>query len=137
GAAHAAAASAEAGIAESRAMFDRLVRISPEASVAAYSLGDPALLDAATREVVEWLRGLGLLDGRPRILDLGCGIGRIAQALAPHADGVMGIDVSPGMIEAALERCRGVPGVEFTLTSGHDLGQVAASTFDLVLAIDV
>ena len=137
GADHRPAASAEAGIAASRAMFDRLVRISPEASVAAYSLGDPVLLEAATREVVDWLRGLGLLDGRPEVLDLGCGIGRLAAALAPRAAGVLGLDVSPGMIDAARARCPAVPGLRFAVCSGRDLAGQGDASCDLVLAVDV
>jgi SAM-dependent methyltransferase len=137
GAEHGAGASPEAAVAASRAMFDRLVQISPEASVAAYSLGDPALLEMASAEIAAWLRGLRLLDGRPRILDLGCGIGRMAQALAPEAGGILGLDVSPGMIEAARRRCAGIPGVEFALTSGHGLDGLPAAGFDLLLAVDV
>ncbi|MBR0665536.1 methyltransferase domain-containing protein [Roseomonas hellenica] len=137
GAAHGAEPSPEAAVMANRAMFDRLVQVSPEASVAAYSLGDPALLDAATGEVVAWLRGLGLLECRPRILDLGCGIGRIAKALAPHASRVLGLDVSPGMIDAARARCQDTPGLDFALTSGHDLEGLEAAGFDLVLAVDV
>lgn len=127
----------EATVEASRAMFDRLIRISPEASVAAYSLGDPALLDAATAEVVGWLRSLGLLAGRPCILDLGCGIGRMTRALAPHASSILGLDVSAGMIEEARCRCEDLPCVEFALTSGHGLDDLPAAAFDLLLAVDV
>ena len=138
GADHGAAApSAEAGIAAARAMFDRLVGISPEASVAAYSLGDPALLAAATQEIVDWLRGRGLLAGRPAVLDLGCGIGRLAAALAPEVGGVVGLDASPGMIAAARARCAGIPGLRFVLGSGRDLSGLPDAAFDLVLAVDV
>ncbi len=137
GSEHHPAPSAEAGIAASRAMFDRLVRISPEASVAAYSLGDPLLLDAATREILAWLHGLGLLEGRPEVLDLGCGIGRLAAALAPHAGSVLGLDVSPGMVEAARARCAGLAGLRFETCSGHDLAPQQDASFDLVLAADV
>jgi SAM-dependent methyltransferase len=137
GADHRPAPSAEAGIAAAQAMFERLVRISPEASVAAYSLGDPQLLDQATAEVLDWLRGLGLLEGRPAVLDLGCGIGRLAAALAPHAGSVLGLDVSPGMIELARARCAGIAGLRFETCSGRDLAPLPDAGFDLVLAADV
>jgi hypothetical protein len=83
-----------AGLDSIRDMFDRLVRISPEASVAAYSLGDPGLLDAATAEMAGWMRGRGLLAGQPDLLDFGCGIGRFCLALAPEARTVLGLDLS-------------------------------------------
>jgi SAM-dependent methyltransferase len=118
-------------------MFDRLVAVSPEASVAAYSLGDPALLAAATAEVVAWLDGLGLLADRPRVLDLGCGIGRIAEALAPRAAGVLGLDIAPAMVAAARARCGDRPGLRFEACAGDDLAGIADSAFDLVLAADV
>lgn len=132
-----AAHGAGTGLDATRAMFDRLVAISPEASVAAYSLGDPATLAAATAELVAWLRAEGLLAGRPRVLDLGCGIGRVAAAIAPEAEAVLGLDISPGMIATARARHAGLPGLDFGTCSGRDLAGLADAGFDLVLAVDV
>ncbi|MBL6082243.1 class I SAM-dependent methyltransferase [Belnapia sp. T18] len=115
GAAHGDEANPAAAIAASRAMFDRLVAISPEASVAAYTLGDAGLLRAATDELVGWLERQDLLSG---LLDLGCGIGRLAAALAPQAAKVTGLDVSPGMIAAARQRCGGYGNLRFAVSSG-------------------
>jgi SAM-dependent methyltransferase len=126
-----------AGLEATQAMFDRLVALSPEASVAAYSLGDPATLAAATAELVDWLRGRGLLAGRPRVLDLGCGIGRVAAAVAPEADSVLGLDLSPAMVEAARARHGCAPGLGFATCSGRDLAGLPDAGFDLVLAVDV
>ncbi len=47
------------GIARIAGFFDRAVAQSPEASVALYSLGDPAILAAATAEILEWLEEQG------------------------------------------------------------------------------
>jgi SAM-dependent methyltransferase len=134
GAIHAEQSDAATAIAESRAMFDRLVGISPEASVAAYSLGDPALLAAATAELVVWLRAQGLLAGRPDIIDLGCGIGRLAGALAVEAGSVLGLDIAPAMVAEARTRH---PGLRFETCSGSDLAGIADASCDLVLAVDV
>jgi SAM-dependent methyltransferase len=134
---HAPAVSAEAGIAAARAMFDRLVRISPEAAVAAYSLGDRRLLDEATAEVVTWLRGIGALAGRPAVLDLGCGIGRFCASLAPEAARGVGVDVAPAMVEAARARCAALENVRVEACSGRDLAGFGAGAFGLVLAVDV
>ena len=55
---HAAAAPDEVGaLAAIRDQFDRAAALSPEAGVAAYSLGDPRVLEAATAELVAWLDG--------------------------------------------------------------------------------
>jgi len=50
---HAALWDPSAGPGSIAAFFDRAVAHSPEASVALYSLGDPAILAAATREIVD------------------------------------------------------------------------------------
>ncbi|HZF78054.1 MAG TPA: methyltransferase domain-containing protein [Acetobacteraceae bacterium] len=126
-----------AGLASIRDMFDRLVRISPEASVAAYSPGDPGLRDAATAEVAAWMRGRGLLAGRPDLLDFGCGIGRFCLAFAPEARTVLGLDLSPGMVEAARRRCAGQANIRIEAFSGEDLAGVPGGAFDLMLAADV
>ena len=56
--------------------FDRLATRNPEAGVALYSLGNPDLLAAATREIADKLAEWGLLAPETECLDLGCGIGR-------------------------------------------------------------
>jgi len=49
------------------------------------------------------------------VLDLGCGTGAIALALAPDADRVIGRDISEGMLEQAERKAdkRGLDAVEF------------------------
>lgn len=129
---HAEAANVQA-IAE---QFDRAVAISPEASVALYALGDSARLHAATQEIIAWLRGARLLAPGYDLLDLGCGIGRVAEAVAPHARWVLGIEISPGMLQQARTRCGGLENVSFILTSGVNLAALSDGVFDLVLAVD-
>ena len=119
-----------------RAGFDRLAATAPEAGVALYALGDPALLAAATAEVVEALEGWGLLGAARDALDLGCGMGRFTEALAPHLGSVLGLDLSPGMVTEARRRARH-PNVRFAVGSGRDLDGVATGSVDLVLAADV
>jgi SAM-dependent methyltransferase len=125
------------GVERCRRLFDRLVATNPEASVALYSLGERGLLDAATVEVVELLDRLGVLGPGRQVLDIGCGIGRIAQALAGKVAAITGIDIAPGMIEAARMRCVGLPNVTLLQTSGRDLSAFPDAAFDLMLAIDV
>jgi SAM-dependent methyltransferase len=80
---------------------------------------------------VAWLSDQGVGPRWGRVLDFGCGAGRLSQALAEHADEVVGVDVSPPMLEVAREldttgRCT------FVLNERQDLGQFEASSFDLV-----
>lgn len=131
-----ALASAEATLDHWRASFDRLAGASPEAGVALYALGDPDLLAAATAEVVEWLGGCFLLGPERDALDLGCGMGRFAEALAPRLRSVLGLDLSPGMVAEARRRSR-QGNVRYAVGTGRDLAGVANDTIDIVLAADV
>ena len=125
-------AAGEGALAAFRDGFDRAAAISPEASVAAYSLGDPGLLDAATAELVDWLDARGLADGD--VLDLGCGIGRVAAALR-RARSVLGLDISPEMIAEARRRHGNDSRLRFAVTDGQGIAG-AEGAFDLVLAVD-
>ncbi len=74
--------------------FDRAVALAPEASVALYSLGSADILERATSEIATRLAQWGLLRSDATVLDIGCGIGRIERALAPHVGAIVAIDVS-------------------------------------------
>jgi ubiquinone/menaquinone biosynthesis C-methylase UbiE len=70
------------------------------------------------------------------MLDLGCGIGRMAAAAAGTTRSVLGLDVSARMIQEARRRCAGLDTVRFLHTNGQDLAAVPDHAFDLVLAVD-
>ena len=130
---HTAIGATPAGVA---AFFDRAAAHSPEAGVALFSLGDPVILAAATGEVVAWLREQGLLRPGADVLDLGCGFGRVAAALAPGCRSVLGLDVSAGMIAEARRRHAGIANARFETTPGVGLTMLPPAGFDLVLAVD-
>jgi SAM-dependent methyltransferase len=78
-----------------------------------------------------WLTEFGVGPRWGRVLDFGCGAGRLSQALADHADEVVGVDVSPPMLEVARKldetgRCT------FVLNESQDLSQFEDDSFDLV-----
>lgn len=69
------------------------------------------------------------------VLDVGCNTGYGTMRFAPVAGRVVGVDVSPRAIEAALERTSdGRP--EFLLTTGFEL-PFAPGSFDLVTSFQV
>lgn len=122
-------------VASTRAIFDRLALAAPEAAVAFYSLGDPALLDQATAELLAVIREWVPVDGR-NVLDFGCGIGRVAIAIAPETASVLGLDLSSEMLAVARRRAGALPNMHFELANGRDLAGVATASIDLLLAVD-
>jgi SAM-dependent methyltransferase len=79
--------------------------------------------------VMAWL-------GRParfgRVLDFGCGAGRLTQALAEYAETVVGVDVSPPMLEVARHIDRSAGRCEFVLNDAPHLRQFPDASFELV-----
>lgn len=115
-------------------VFDDAVKISPEACVALYSFGDPALLRQITDELVGKLLQWRVLRPTSRILDYGCGIGRVVEALASRACLVVGADISPGMLREAQSRLTGLENVRLTAVDELEIEEPA---FDLILLVDV
>ena len=130
------APSVEEGIAFCERLFDWSVQQSEEASVALYSLGNPDLLERATREIVVQLERWGILSNDRTVLDIGCGIGRLEVELAPRVAAVHGIDVSMQMINAALRRCAPLSNVHLLKVTGRDLADYSDRSFDAVIAVD-
>jgi SAM-dependent methyltransferase len=130
-------AAADGGLDRWASIYDRLVQTSREASVALYSLGSPELLATATAEIVAYLRRYGLLSPTRKVLDLGCGIGRLVEALAPAVGSIVGVDISPEMARHAQARCGRFANVMIVRSCGRDLAAFADARFDLVLASDV
>jgi SAM-dependent methyltransferase len=78
------------------------------------------------------LARLGLPTTWRRALDFGCGAGRLSQALAAHADEVVGLDVSAPMLEVARRLDRSGGRCTFVLSQDPHLGAFPDDSFDLV-----
>ncbi|MFN8633892.1 MAG: tetratricopeptide repeat protein [Chloroflexota bacterium] len=108
--------------------FDTLAETFDESLVDRLEYAVPRLLAEEAR------RAWGGRDRQPDVLDLGCGTGLCGVEVRPFARRLVGIDLSPGMLEQA--RARGIYDElhEAELTSA--LADVPES-FDLILAGDV
>jgi SAM-dependent methyltransferase len=92
-------------------------------------------LDLGRQDVAvarEWLARLGLPVTWKRVLDFGCGAGRLSQALAEHADEVVGVDVSEPMLETAARLDRTGGKCRFVHNAVPDLSRFPDGGFDLV-----
>ena len=94
----------------------------------------PELLERRTLERDHW-RLAELLRPGMRVLDVGCGSGAItagiARAVQPGGE-VLGLDRDPSLIERALARNAGAPGLEFRTGGVLDLAE--RDVYDVVTA---
>ena len=79
------------------------------------------------------LRSLGLLEGAPSLIDIGCGVGQFALLTGgPY----LGIDLNGRYVEYARRRHRGQPGVEFRRADVTALRE-EGTRYDLALMVDL
>ncbi len=73
------------------------------------------------------------LGGR-RVLDVGCGGGLLAEALARAGAQVTAIDLAPGMIEVArLHAAAGALAIDYRLMSAVQLADEQAESFEVAI----
>jgi len=82
-----------------------------------------------TVRVLEQTIGINETDS---ILEIGCGIGRVGQALAPRCAKWIGCDVSPNMLGFAKQRLESFENVELHEISGYDLQQIPDASVNAI-----
>jgi SAM-dependent methyltransferase len=89
---------------------------------------------AQLEELRTELRTLGIPLAFRRALDVGCGIGRVSQALAAHYQEVEGVDIAPSMIQRAEaeNEVGGSPRITYRVVHGTDLSHIPNGSIDLV-----
>jgi SAM-dependent methyltransferase len=70
-----------------------------------------------------------------RVLDLGCGIGRVLFFLAPRAGEAIGVDISSEMLARARQAFEHVPRARFIETKGASLAGVDTGSVDFVYSM--
>jgi SAM-dependent methyltransferase len=80
------------------------------------------------------LEFIGDVDGK-RVLDAGCGEGYNTRLLAGRGARMVGVDISPRMIEFARQEERREPlGIRYEMASFSDLAVFGDASFDLVVS---
>ena len=76
------------------------------------------------------------LDKTKRLLDLGCGVGRIVPIVAPLVREYVGVDISPGMLKLARERNHNCDNARFLHVKGdgHLPIEISSSYFEAAIA---
>ena len=72
-----------------------------------------------------------------KVLDFGCGAGRVTRALARVFGEVHGVDISSEMVRIARDTLQGVSNVKIHLSNGKDLAVLGDELFDFAFAFSV
>ncbi len=93
----------------------------------------PPELEALLAEVTEQYPSLTF----GRALDFGCGVGRLAVALAPKFTEVYGVDIASSMIRYARRHARSLGNCRFFVNTKDDLSLFEDDFFDFILSVIV
>lgn len=85
------------------------------------------IFDSAFRPVTEAILLAAELDSARRVLDVGCGAGTLLEAAVAAGVAAVGVDISPGMTEAAQRR---VPGATLVTADAQTTDLLAAAPGD-------
>jgi SAM-dependent methyltransferase len=85
------------------------------------------------------LLGMVGVELRPsdRVVEIGCGIGRLTRVMARRSASVRALDVSERMLELAREHNRELTNVEWMLGDGESLRGIASRSADAVISFVV
>ena len=87
---------------------------------------------------LEWIHGLAPLAGK-RVLDVGCGGGILADAMARKGASVLGIDLAPKSLKVAQLHAleAQTTGVDYREVSAEALAAEQAGSFDVVTCMEM
>jgi len=117
---------------EGRRFSDAQLRALPEVAPGHLHPEEWRLRSLSCVRLLTWLgRRAQQMKKRPRVLEVGCGIGWLAHRMAAHAE-VTATDVLEPEIEQARRAFRDVEGLRFVLV-GLDAAELRGQQFDAVL----
>jgi ubiquinone/menaquinone biosynthesis C-methylase UbiE len=99
-------------------------------SVAGYT--DESEFERTAEYTLEVLQSRVGVKADDVVLEIGCGVGRMARILSPLCRRWIGGDVSENMLQHARQRVGDLDNVEFTVLNGWDLAPIDDASVDMV-----
>jgi ubiquinone/menaquinone biosynthesis C-methylase UbiE len=122
---------------EYAAVWDSLAGSMNEAAVAAAGEASETRLRSSAAESVRNLLELASIGARDEVLEIGCGVGRIAREIAPHCRSWTGTDISANMLAHAAARLQGLENTRLVHLKSVGLDPFAENSFDVVYATNM
>lgn len=120
------------GRSEYQTVWDVLSINEEEAKIHVSGYTDEADIVAAAHQTLNMLQSTVGINSSDVILEIGSGVGRVGQAVAPLCKQWIGTDVSKNMIRHTKHRLREQRNVLAVHTNGHDLSPIETGSVDLV-----
>ena len=120
-----------------REFWERASATPDAALVAVDGSTDEQILQATGRWAARQVAQALLLQPTDRVLELGCGVGRIGRELAPQCQYWQGVDIAENMLRVAEKRTSHLPNVALQKLSKTSLSMFAAGSFDKAYAVAV
>jgi len=96
---------------------------------------DATFIARAHQDMDKFFLGIeSTLHDQQDVLDLGCGIGRLEEVLAPRVRSILGIDISGEMIRQAQDRCAHLENVRFAQNDGLGLSDVPDASVGMFMS---
>lgn len=117
------------------AYWNLAAKVSAKAAICTDCVEEEDFFASGAREA-ELMRLKGLLGREMRVLNIGCGIGRVENAICAEVASVTGVDVSTRMIELARQKVR-APNVNFHPVDGRSLQGIESEQYDVSVSFMV
>jgi len=115
--------------------WNMAARISAKAAICTDCTDEKQFFESGTRDV-ELVRKKGLLGPHVHAIDIGCGIGRLENAIQREVGSILGVDVSREMVKRAREQVK-ASNVSFQTVDGRTLSGIPSANYDLCLSFVV
>jgi SAM-dependent methyltransferase len=122
---------------EYSAVWDSLAGSMNDAAIAAAGEASESRLRSSAAESVRNLLELAYVSAPDEVLEIGCGVGRIAREIAPHCRYWTGADISANMLAHASARLLGLENTRLVHLKSIGLNDFAENSFDVVYATNM
>ncbi|MFN3322892.1 MAG: class I SAM-dependent methyltransferase [Bryobacteraceae bacterium] len=97
-----------------------------------YHSGEQTVAEQILNDMINICQGRD--PGRMRVLEIGCGVGRVTRALSKVFGEVYGVDVSGEMIRRARQALADRPNIRLFQNNGKDLSVLPEAPFDFAFS---
>ena len=113
-------------------VWDAVSRHATEARISVAGFADDREWDRSGRSTADYVIRSLAITGDDRVLEIGCGAGRIGKHMAPRCKVWVGSDVSSNMLDLARADLAEIGNVEWVPLNGYDLHGIPSASIDAV-----